>query len=215
MTAGHRHCESPDQLQARMDACGVSKRLSEYITRCVAFHTSPAPGVLVGAFMMDYALELLGAMPGEKLFAVCETPKCLPDAPQVIANCTTGNNRLKVLPIGKFALTLNRASDGHATEGVRVYVDEEKLRKFSVIDMWYANSSAYDKHTMDLLLQEEIFRNGREFLSFEKVRVPVRSKQKWKPVTCPCCGESIPDYMMIDGKCGACGTMKYFEPVKE
>ena len=35
--------------------------------------------------MVDYALELLDATTEEKLFAVCETPKCLPDAPQVIA----------------------------------------------------------------------------------------------------------------------------------
>ena len=110
MTAQHSH-DSSTTLNTRMLTCGVNERLKDYITRCVVFHTSPAPGVLIGAFIMDYALELLGAIPGEKLFAVCETPKCLPDAPQVIANCTTGNNRLKVLPIGKFAITLNRASD--------------------------------------------------------------------------------------------------------
>lgn len=204
---------SPQTFTTRMQTCGVNERLRDYITRCVAFHTSPAPGLIIGAFMTDYALELLGAVPGEKLFAVCETPKCLPDAPQVIANCTTGNNRLKVLPIGKFALTVNRASDNPTSEGVRVYIDREKLKKFPVIDIWYANNPKFDKHSMGLLLQEEIFRNGRDILSTERVRVPVRQKQKWKPVDCPSCGESIPDYMILDGKCGACGSMNYYEKI--
>ncbi len=212
MTAIRSH-DSSNALNARMHACGVNDRMNDYIMRCVAFHTSPAPGVLIGAFMMDYALELLEATVGEKLYAVCETPKCLPDAPQVIANCTTGNNRLKVVPIGKFAITLNRASENPKTEGVRVYVDSKKLKKYPVIDLWYANDPTFNKKTMEFALQEEIFRSGRDILSSERVRVPVRYKQKWQPVSCPSCGESVPDYLVIDGKCGACGSMKYYEEI--
>ena len=110
--------------------------------------------------------NLLGANPDEKLFAVCETPKCLPDAPQVIAHITTGNGRLRVLPIGRFAITVNRASDKPTADAVRVCVDLEKIKQFPVIDQWFSNSPSFDKHTMGIALQEEIFRNGRKLLSY-------------------------------------------------
>jgi len=194
-----------------MKACGIGPHLMQEILRLSAFHTYPAPGVLIGAFMVDYALELLGVTANEKLYGVCETPKCLPDALQVMAHCTTGNSRLRVVPIGKFAITLNAASDRETTDAVRVYVDLEKLKKFPTIDTWYANSPAYDKHTMKGLLQNEIFRAGREILSSERVRITVHKKKKWQSVTCPCCGETVPDYLIEGERCGACGSMKYYE----
>ena len=79
--------------------------------------------------------------------------------------------------------------------------------------MWYANSPSYDKHTMSDRLQEEIFRAGRDILSYEKVRVRVTPKKKWKSVTCLVCGETVPDYLFVDGRCGACGTMKYYDEI--
>jgi formylmethanofuran dehydrogenase subunit E len=161
--------------------------------------------------MVDYALELLGVTADQKLYGVCETPKCLPDALQVIARCTTGNNRLKVVPIGKFAITLNAPSDGETAEAVRVFVDLDKLKNYHTIDIWYANSPLYDKHSMKGLLQDEIFQAGRQILSFERVRVRVNKKKKWSSVTCPCCGETVPDYLIEGDRCGACGSMKYYE----
>jgi len=62
-------------------------------------------------------------------------------------------------------------------------------------------------------LQDEIFSAGREILSSEKVRIEVRAKKKWKSVTCPGCGETVPDYLVVDGHCGACGSMKYYEKI--
>ena len=207
---------SPDAIRdidARMDSCNVPSRLKESIKQCVVFHTSPAPGLLIGAFMTDYALDLLGSTPDQKLFAVCETPKCAPDALQVIARCTTGNNRLKIMPIGKFAITVNAATDGASAKAIRVYIDLKKLKNYPVIDMWYANSPSYDKKTMDTKLQETIFSAGRNILSFEWVRVPVTPKAKWKSVTCPTCGDPVPDYMIEGDHCGACGSMKYYEKI--
>jgi formylmethanofuran dehydrogenase subunit E len=210
MRAGH-HEWSLEELTASMKECGIKPGLRQQILRLSEFHTYPAPGILIGAFMVDYALELLNANPDQKLYGVCETPKCLPDALQVIARCTTGNNRLRVIPIGKFAITLNCPSGAETTEAMRVYVDLKKLKKYPVIDIWYANSPAYDKHTMKAQLQNEIFKAGRDILSFEKVRVGVKTKKKWKSVRCPGCGETVPDYLVVDGHCGACGSMKYYE----
>ncbi|MEN6395879.1 MAG: formylmethanofuran dehydrogenase subunit E family protein [Methanoregula sp.] len=197
----------------RIDACGVPEPVRTYLLRCAEFHSSPAPGLLIGVFMVDYALELLGASPADKLYGVCETPKCMPDAPQVIAHITTGNGRLKVLPIGRFALTMNRASIDPTVEGVRVYVDLEKIKQFPVIDSWFNNCAEFNKYTMGVTLQEEIFKTGRKYLSYERVKVPVTFKEAWKPVTCPSCGETVPDFMVVDGKCGACGPMKYYEKI--
>lgn len=211
MNAGSHH--SMDKMNARMAACGVNPRIQEYIHQTVALHSYPAPGVLIGAFMVDYALELLGVTPDHKLYSVCETPKCAPDALQAIANCTTGNQRMRVIPIGKFAITMNAASGNPTAEAVRVYVDLEKLKKFRIIDIWYQNDPAYEKATMKEQLQEEIFRAGRQILSYERVRVKVEPKKKWKSVTCPCCGETVPDYLVKDGQCGACGPMKYYEKI--
>ena len=212
MQAGH-HEGSPEALNESMKKCGVPPALMQQIVRLSEFHTYPAPGVLIGAFMVDYALELLGVAPDRKLYGVCETPKCLPDALQVMACCTTGNNRLRVVPIGKFAITLNAPTESEVAEAVRVYVDLEKLKQYPTIDTWYANSPAYDKHTMKDRLQDEIFRAGRNILSFERVRVLVTKKKKWTSVTCPCCGETVPDYLIEGDRCGACGSMKYYEKI--
>ncbi|OPX64786.1 formylmethanofuran dehydrogenase subunit E family protein [Methanoregula sp. PtaB.Bin085] len=212
MQAGHHEC-SPEALKAGMKKAGIKPDLQEQILRLSEFHTYPAPGVLIGAFMVDLALELLGVSMDRKLYAICETPKCLPDALQILARCTTGNNRLRVVPIGKFAITLNTPTESETADAVRVYVDLQKLKKFPTIDLWYANSPAYDRHTMKGRLRDEIFRAGRDILSFENVRVPVIKKKKWTSVTCPCCWETVPDYLFQGDRCGACGSMRYYKRI--
>jgi formylmethanofuran dehydrogenase subunit E len=199
-----------------MDACRVEPRVQEYLNQCIAFHTFPAPGLLIGAFMVDFALELLGAWPGEKLFAVCETPKCAPDALQVIAHCTYGNNRLRIVDVGRFAITVNRASDAATTEGVRVYVDTQKLAQFSTIYSWFTNGPEFNKKTMNNQLFDEIFSAGWRILSCERVRVNVEGKKKWASVTCPKCGEMVPDYSVDqDGRCISCGSKSYYQKIAE
>lgn len=213
MKAG-QHKKSFELMNARMESASIRPELQDTFRKCVIFHTSPAPGLLIGVFMADYALELLGASPDDqKIFAVCETPKCAPDALQLITRSTTGNNRLKIIPIGKFAVTVNAETKETTARGVRVYIDLKKLQKFPVIDQWYANSPSYDKQTMDESLQTQIFRAGRAILSYEWVRINISPKARWKPVTCSCCGEPIPDYMAEGDHCGACGSMMYYEKI--
>lgn len=212
MKEGHPE-EKPEALKASMDRGGVRPQLQQEILHLAEFHTYPAPGVLIGAFMVDYAMELLGATKGQKLYGVCETPKCLPDALQVLAHITIGNNRLKVVPIGKFAITMNLPSEEATAEAVRVFVDMEKLKKYPTIHIWFINSPAFDKKTMKAKLFDEIFSAGRNILSMEKVRVMVKKKEKWSSVTCPGCGETVPDYLIEGDRCGACGSMRYYEKI--
>lgn len=175
-----------------MEACGVRPQHREEILKLSEFHIYPAPGVLIGAFMVDYAMELLGVTADQRLYGVCETPKCLPDALQVIAHCTTGNNRLRIVPIGKFAITLNAPTEDETADAVRVYVDLEKLKKYPTIDIWYANSPSYDKHTMKGRLQDEIFQAGRNILSSERVRVTVHKKKNGLPSPVPAVAKPCP-----------------------
>lgn len=207
----HDNEYSSEELFSRMAELGVPSQLQSYFRQVVPFHSYAAPGTLIGVFMVDYALDLLGASPNEKLYAVCETPKCLPDSIQVVAHCTTGNGRLRVIPIGKFAISLNRASTEPTVEGIRVSVNPEKMKQYPVLYLWFTNSRDFDKATMKKVLADQIFLAGKTCLESEKVILKTKIKQKWKSVTCPVCGEMVPDYMMTGETCGACGSLKYYE----
>jgi formylmethanofuran dehydrogenase subunit E len=205
---------SAQELSARYAGFGIDTTMADYFSRCIEFHTYPAPGILIGVFMVDYALELLGAGPGQKLYGVCETTKCLPDPLQVIIHCTTGNHRLIVIPIGRFAITLNRPSDGPFADGVRVYVDRSKIQAYQLLSAWYRNSPEFNPRTSKKALTEEILTAGRNILSQEKVRVRVTPKQKWNSATCSICGEMIPEDLLEGPVCGGCGSLRYYEKIK-
>ncbi len=202
-----------DEVIGLVEKLGYGPNLIDYYTRSIPFHTYAAPGMLIGVFMVDYAVELLDARIGEKLFVVSETQKCLPDPVQVILNSTIGNNRLKVVPIGRFAITVNRPSIENYAEGIRVFLDSKKLDEYPVLKLWFTNSHEFDKKTMSKVLTEQILTAGRKVLSFEKVRIPVTQKKKWNSIKCPVCGEDVPEYMMEDGRCSACGSLKYYEEI--
>jgi formylmethanofuran dehydrogenase subunit E len=204
---------SSEELSARYTGFGIDSKMADYFSRCIEFHTYPAPGLLIGVFMVDYALELLGATPKEKLYSVCETTKCLPDPLQVITHCTTGNHRLIVIPIGRFAITLNRPSDGPTADGVRVYVDRDKISNYKVLSRWYMNSPEFNPRTSKKALTEEILNAGRNILSHEKVRVTVTPKQKWNSATCSSCGEMIPKDLLEADICKGCGSLRYYENI--
>jgi formylmethanofuran dehydrogenase subunit E len=92
--------EKPGALIASIERGGVSPALRQEILRLAEFHTYLAPGVLIGAFMADYAMEIPGAAKSRKPYGVCETPKCLPDALQVLAPITIGKTGSKSCPSG-------------------------------------------------------------------------------------------------------------------
>ncbi len=208
------HSRASSEMRESMDAYGISPALQEQFTRCSSFHTVTAPGLFIGVFMVDYALELLGARHGEKLYAVAETYKCIPDPIQVMAGCTFGNHRLQVVPIGKFALTMNRPSEKDAIEGVRVYVNAEKLKKFRIINAWYTHSPGFDSGTMIYPLIDEILKAGRDILSYQRVIIRVPPKSSWKSVRCGTCGEMVPDIALDGDQCKGCGSLSYYEVVQ-
>jgi len=207
----HHDEYTQDELLQKLQELGYDPKFQEYYKNCIPFHTYPAPGLLIAIGMVDYAFELLGAKPGDKVYAVSETQKCAPDPLQVIAHCTTGNHRLTVLPIGRFAFTMNWPSETDSAEGIRIYVDPAKLHAWPTLEKWFANSPEFSKKTMKKALQEEILASKRSILSVQKVRVPVTQKKKWNTAICKTCGEPVPEYLIEGDHCAACGTMRYYE----
>lgn len=204
---------TPEELIEKMEKLGVPESLRESFQKCIDFHTYAAPGMLIGVFMVDCALKVLGRKPDEKIFVTCETHKCLPDPPQVIMHATTGNHRLRVLPIGKFAMTFTPFSTQEYAEGIRIFIDREKLNRYPALASWYDNSAAFKPATMKRQLAEEIITAACDMFSHERVRMKVTLKKKWKSVTCPSCGEQVPENLMEGATCAGCGSLAYYEKV--
>lgn len=202
---------SDPEVLGRIASLRFSSHLQDYFRRCIDFHSYAAPGMLIGVFMVDYALESLGKKPTDKIFVTSETNKCLPDPPQVIMHATAGNHRLRILPIGKFALTLTPFSEKEYAEGVRVYVDRVKLERHPAIALWYANSPDFKARYSMRQLIDEILDSGRDILSKECIRMKVSPKKKWHSATCSLCGEDVPEDLLEGDSCAGCRSLAYYE----
>ena len=199
------------ELEALMEQNGTEERIRQYVRQTVSFHGWAAPGLLIGVFMVDLALEKLGAKSNDKLYAVAETSKCAPDALQVVTHATVGNHRLRIIESGRFSITLNRPSSEKEAEGIRVYVDAAKIKSYPILNQWYTNDPAFKRVTDKDVIYDDILRGGRRILSWESVRVKVPLKGQWESVTCPVCSEVVPDYLLKDGTCVTCAGTSYYE----
>jgi len=153
------------------------------------FHGYPAPGVMLGGFMVDAVLRKL---PGGRLYdALCETARCLPDAIQLLTPCTVGNGWLKVINLGRFALALYDKSNG---QGIRVFVDSEKISRWREIHDWYYKVKKKAEQDGERLF-EEIKTAGAGVCSFEAVQVKrgiLDNESRGGMATCPECAEGYP-----------------------
>ncbi len=171
----------------------------EYIHLVKSFHGNLAPGLIIGGFMVDLAMKNLP--PGEFYDAICETTVCLPDSIQLLTPCTVGNGWLKVFEFGRFALTLYEKYSG---EGVRVYLDPEKMNEWPQIKEWFLKLKPKEEQNIELILKQ-IRDAGSALLSVQKVRVEperIRRKKLGAVAICPVCREAYP---VRDGsKCLPC-----------
>jgi formylmethanofuran dehydrogenase subunit E len=183
--------------------CGKSYK--EFYTVIESFHGWKAPGVVIGGFMVDLAQEHVG--PGVEADAIVETTHCLPDAVQLFTPCTYGNGWLKVVDWDKFALTLY---DKKTLDGVRVWFDIEKSRRFPDIYNWYMRLVPKGDLPLDVLL-ESIEEAGRGVLSCAPVRI-VRyqgKRKKGEIGICSTCGEAYPTGQ--GDHCLSCQGKGYYE----
>jgi len=186
-------------LQSPREIAGYS--FEEYKEMVRQFHGSEAPGLLIGGFMVGLALQNL---PANTLYdAISETRTCLPDAIQLLTPCTVGNGWLKIVPFGRYALTLYDKTMG-SHEGVRIFLDPRKLIHWPEINAWFfklKNSKEQPRHG----LTEEIKEAGDSILRIQSVEVAGQfsvKKHKGKIAVCPECEEAYP---VQDGEiCLAC-----------
>jgi formylmethanofuran dehydrogenase subunit E len=176
-----------------------SYTFDEYCDKVKAFHGALAPGILVGGFMVDYACRSLP--PGTLFDVICETVECLPDAVQLLTPCSIGNQWLKIIDVGRFAVTLY---DKDAGEGVRVHLDSDKLECWPAIREWFMKLKPKKQQDRDRLL-EEIREAGADICTIEKLVVSadfIRGGRQKSVSICPVCGEA---YRADDGPvCPAC-----------
>lgn len=186
-----------------LTVCG--KSFDDFLTTIQRFHGWPAPGVVIGGFMVDLAQEHIG--PNVEADAIVETIYCLPDAVQLFTPCTYGNGWMKVIDWDKFALTLYNKK---TLEGVRVWLDIEKTSHFPDIYNWYMRLVPKKDLPLDGLLKR-IEEAGRHMLSCVSVEVCQYSGKlkKGKIEVCSKCGEAYP---LNQGDCClACRGKGYYK----
>ncbi|MCX5847697.1 MAG: FmdE family protein, partial [Deltaproteobacteria bacterium] len=181
--------------------------VEEYKNLVKSFHGYVAPGLMIGGYMVDHALNHLPE--GDFFDAVCETRACLPDAVQLLTPCTIGNGWLKILDLGRYALTLYEKYGG---KGVRVYLDVCKLDEWPNIKNWFLKLKPKDQQDTNALL-EEIGEAQTTILGMEEVEVRFdHQDKKHKDIIaiCPACGEAY--RAMSQGLCKACrGEVVYLK----
>ncbi len=161
----------------------------EFKAKAAAFHGYPAPGLLIGGYMVELARRQL---PEGTLFdAVVETSKCLPDAVQILTPCTVGNGWVRVLNLGRYALALY---DKYTGVGVRVWLDLEKMAPYDEIRSWFLKLKKKADQDTDLLFAQ-IEAAGDTLCSLRPIRMDERArghKSMGRVGVCPICAEAYP-----------------------
>jgi len=171
------------------DHRGRMYSFEEFLDLIRMFHGYPAPGVIIGAKMVDIAMN---RMPSGVLFdAVSETAKCLPDAVQLLTPCTWGNGWLRVMPLGRYALTL---FDKRSGRGIRVHVNPGQLEPFPETRYWFFGIKPKRKDKTDQLFREIREAQDRPYgVQDVRVKPELLSKEPSdRHVICPKCAEAYP-----------------------
>lgn len=179
-------------VPSEITICGHT--YDEYIEMIKAFHGHVAPGVVLGGFMVDLAYRNLPQ--GEYFDAISETHSCLPDAIQLLTPCTVGNGWLRIIDLGRFAMSLFEKYTGN---GVRVYVDSQKLDDWPELKAFFFKLKPKKEQDSEALMGEINLAHTSIF-GVQKVMADVNSLQSHHRDTfavCPLCGEGYPEN---DGK---------------
>lgn len=183
-----------------------SRTHEEFMEEARAFHGYPAPGLIIGGYMVELAKR---HMPEGVLYdAVSETAHCLPDAVQLLTPCTFGNGWLRVLPFGIYAVTLYDKATG---EGVRVELDNDKLEPYDAIRSWFLKERPKKEQDTERL-QAQIKEAGESILSFRKVRIrqDMLGHRSFGAISrCPLCGSHYP--ASYGGICRSCQGQSPYE----
>jgi formylmethanofuran dehydrogenase subunit E len=118
---------------------------------------------------------------------------------------------MRIINTGRFALSLY---DKHSGEGVRVFVDPEKVKAFPEINSWFFSLKSRKEQDKERLMAE-IKNSGTEIFGVHHVMVDIKalsSKEEYKYAICPICKES---YLANDDNiCLACQGKAYLSEMK-
>lgn len=207
MPVFNRETISCRQVPAKKTHVNIDRNIlgyafTQYVDLVKSFHGYPAPGVLIGGFMVDLAYHYL---PEEGLFdVICETRKCLPDAVQLLTPCTVGNGWLRVIDISRFAFAIYDKQNGG---GIRISINYPKLDAWPEIKGWFTGTSR-DKHSDGLTMINQIKEAGSSICNAQPVNIeiPVRPIRSNDHAVCPFCGES---HALVDGKICIANQLPY------
>lgn len=178
-----------------------------FLAIAAAFHGTASPGLMVGGFMVDAARKDL---PKDILYdAVVETQKCLPDAIQLLTPPSYGNGWMRVVNLGRFALSLYDKRTGH---GFRAWIEPSALSQWPEIHTWYFKTRC-KKDQDNARLFAAIKQAGRNICQVAPIHIQPAFLIK-KPMgtigICPVCGEGYP---LDDGPvCRGCAGQAPYEP---
>ena len=161
----------------------------EFKAKAAAFHGYPAPGLLIGGYMVELARR--GLPEGALFEAVVETPKCLPDAVQILTPCTVGNGWMRVLNLGRYAVAL---FDKHTGAGFRVWLDLDKMEPYPEIRSWFLKLRKKADQDTDKLFRE-IEAAGESLCSMTPIQMSERGRKHkgmGRVALCPICTEAYP-----------------------
>jgi len=153
------------------------------------FHSYPAPGVLIGGYMVELARS--GLPEGTLFEAVVETGKCLPDAVQLLTPCSTGNGWMRIVNLGRYSLSLY---DKYTGRGRRVWIDLDELEKWPEIADWLQKRTSKDQQDTEVLFSQ-IRQAGSAYMLSAPVQIEPRllgKKSSGRIARCPVCGEAYP-----------------------
>ncbi len=177
------------QAASAADVCIPPFTFDEYLELSRQFHSYPAPGILVGGFMVAEAQRYIPE--GTLYDAISETSWCLPDAIQILTPCTIGNGWLRILDLGVYALAL---FDKFTGDGIRVTLDPVKLKAWPHIHTWLFKTRGKQEQDSDQLRQD-IREAGASLCSVEPVTLPptfLRRRSKGEIARCRLCGDAYP-----------------------
>ncbi|NJE46236.1 formylmethanofuran dehydrogenase [Thermococcus sp. GR7] len=193
------------------------------------FHGHVCPYLALGIRASLIAMEELGVgrldysgSVDESILAIVEVNSCFTDGVQVATGCTLGNNSMIYIDLGKTALTLVKRS---TWEGVRVYTDAEKLRKYyppgttELFNKVVKERKGTPEERKRLWgLWESIAKTmlylPKEEFKIERVKVPpIEQAPIVESVRCSRCGELVMStrivYINEEPLCMRCANEKY------
>jgi|GEM_PF-5744155 len=178
-----------------------------------------SPLMPLAAAMTDGAMRRFPFLDRAHLKCIIETNSCLIDTVEKLTHCNRVNGKLKVYDYGRYALTFYDSED---LNGIRAFVDVEKLKKCSALlyDYFVKTKNKYREFD-NYEVFFEAAKKAQNVITFKKVVMDesFRGRGTGKKIwgICPSCGEashlsretgSDTDELII---CAACSEAKLFQ----